>query len=130
MHHLAAEGLASEIAIEDIEDLGAVFEVVAVANALIADAIADDEKVGPVNGDPAIVAIPDRGAEDIAAAHRVADEVIVNGISAQDVFLAEMAKLRVADRSFRITVIHGVPAHAMGIGRFDDDIAAQIADDA
>ena len=53
------------------------------ADALVADAIANDEVVRAVDGDPAVVAVPDRCADDGAAAHRVANEVEVNRVSAE-----------------------------------------------
>src|SRR5262249_40440771 len=99
-----------------------------VAEALVADAVAHDEVVGAVDGEPAIVAVPDRGADDRAAAHRVADEGIVQGIAAEDVFLAEMAKLSVADRAGGVAVVPRVAARALRVGGFDDDVAAEVGD--
>ena len=81
-----------------------------------------------MDGQPAIAAVPDRSADDVAAAHRVADQVKVQGVAAQHAFLAEMAELGVADRAGGIAMIHRVAAHAGGIGRLDDDVAAQVGD--
>ena len=88
--------------IEDVVDLSAVFEEIAVADALVADVIADHEVVGAVNRDPAVVAIPDRRADDGAAAHRAADQVEVDAVAALHVLLAQVAKLGVADRAGRM----------------------------
>ena len=65
--------LHGEVAVEDVVDLGAVLEEEAVADALVADAVADDQVVRAVDRDPAVAAVPDRGADDRAAAHRVAE---------------------------------------------------------
>src|SRR5262249_48969063 len=46
---IGPSGGDGEIAVEDVEDLGAVLEEVAVAEALVTDAIADDEVVGAVD---------------------------------------------------------------------------------
>src|SRR5262249_14537040 len=51
--------LHGEVAVEDVEDLGAVLEEEAVALGLVADAVADDEVVGAVDGQPAVVAVVD-----------------------------------------------------------------------
>ena len=74
---LPRQRLHGEVAVEDVVDLGAVLEEEAVADALVADAVADDQVVGAVDGEPAVVAVPDRGADDGAAAHRVAAQVEV-----------------------------------------------------
>src|SRR5437870_13663927 len=66
---LAAAGADGEVAIEHVVDFGAVLEKEAVAEALVADAIADDEVVGAVDGKPAVVAVPDAGTDHVAAAH-------------------------------------------------------------
>jgi len=123
---LAAERLHREVAVEDVVDLGAVFEEEAVADALVADAIADHEVVGAVDRHPAVAAVPDRRADHGAAAHRVAGEVIVDRVFAENAFLAQVPKLGVADRATRVSVVHGVAACDGGVGGFDDDIAAQV----
>ena len=97
------------------------------ADRLVADVVADDEIVGAVNGDPTIVAVPDRAALDVAAAHGVAGEMKVDGVATEDVFLAEMTELGVAEAARGTVVIHRVAAH-LKIGRFDDDVAAEIRD--
>ncbi len=55
---LPCVGLHGEVAVEDVVDLGAVLQEEAVADALVADAVADDEVVGAVDGEPAIVRCP------------------------------------------------------------------------
>src|SRR5439155_14355894 len=90
---LAAAGTDGQVAIEHVVDFGAVLEKEAVAEALVADAIAHDEVVRAVDGKPAVVAVPDAGADHVAAAHAVADEVIVQGVTAENFLLAEMAEL-------------------------------------
>ena len=74
------------------------------------------------------MAVPDRGADDRAAAHRVAAQVEVDAVAAQIVFFAEVAKLGVTDRTGRVLVIHGVAAHPVRIGRFDHDVAREVGD--
>ena len=74
---LPCAGCDGQVAVEDVVDLGAVFQEEAVADALVADAVADDEVVRAVDREPAVVAVPDRGADDGAAAHRVAAQVEV-----------------------------------------------------
>src|SRR5262249_45893165 len=96
------------------------------SDALVTHAIPNDEIIGPVNGNPAIVAVPDRGTHHGSAAHGVPRQVVVQGISAQDAAFAQMAKLGLTDRSRGMTVIHRVPTHSPWLRRFDDDIAAQI----
>ena len=123
---LARVGLHGQIVIEHVVGFGAVFQKEAVPDALVADAIADDQIIRAVNRQPAIGAIPNRRPDDRAAAHRVADEMKMKRIAAQHIFLAEMPKLRVADRAGGIAMIHRMAALARRIGRFDDDIAAQI----
>src|SRR5262249_41641381 len=123
---LGIEGLHGQVAVEEVEDLGAVFEEEAVAQAAVADAIADDEVVGAVDGEPAIAAIPDRGAQDVAAAHGVADQVIVQAVTAEDAGFAKAAELGVADGAGGMAMIHGVAAALVRIGRLDDDVAAKI----
>ena len=73
-----------------------------------------------------LCAVPDRVADDGAAAHRVAAQVVVQGVAAEHVLLAEVAELGVADRAGRVAVVHRVAAHAFGVGRLDDDVAAQV----
>ena len=55
-------------------------------------------------------------------------EVEVQAVAAERVLLAQVAELGVADRAGRAAVIHRVPADARRIGRFDDDVAAQVGD--
>src|SRR5262249_36455101 len=93
----------------------------------VADVVARHQVVGAVDGQPAVAAVPDGGADDVAAAHRVAAEVVVQGIAAEDAFLAQVAELRVADRAGGIAVVHGVPALA-GVGGLDDHVPAQVRD--
>src|SRR5262249_50759258 len=57
---LTDKRLHGQVAVEDVEDLGAVFQEEAVADALVADTIADDEVVGAVDRKPAVAAVPDR----------------------------------------------------------------------
>ena len=59
---LSLSALHSQIAIENIEDLGAVFEEKSVTDAVVPYAIAHDEVIGAVDSNPAIVALPDRSA--------------------------------------------------------------------
>ncbi len=96
------------------------------ADALVADAIADDEVVGAVDRHPAVAAVPDRRADHGAAAHRVGGEVVVDRVFAEDALLAEVAKFGVADRAAGIAVVHGVPARDGGVGGFDYDVAAEV----
>ena len=65
---------------------------------------------------------------DGAAAHRVADQVIVQAVAAEHAFLAEVAELGVADRAGRVAVVHRVAATPSRVGRLDDDVAAQVGD--
>ena len=58
----------------------------------------------------------------------VAAQVVVQAVAAEHAFLAEMAKLGVADRAGRTAMIHRVAAHAVRVGRLDDDVAAQVGD--
>src|SRR5262249_13089613 len=51
---LAAAGADGEVAVQDVEDLCAVLHEEAVADAPVADAVADDEVVGAVDGEPAV----------------------------------------------------------------------------
>src|SRR5262249_49013661 len=61
---LAAAGAYREVTVEDVEHLGAVLHEETMPDALVADAVADHEVVGPMDGEPAVVAVPDRGADD------------------------------------------------------------------
>src|ERR1019366_2213024 len=98
------------------------------ADAVVTDVVADYEGIRTVDGQPAVGGIPDGTADDGAAAHRVADEMEMQGIPAQHAFLAEMAELRVAERAGRVPVKHRMAALPLGIGRLDDDVAAQVGD--
>ena len=79
-----------------------------------------------MNRQPAIAAVPDRRADHGAAAHRVADQVVVQAIAAQHALFAEVAEFGIADRPGGASVVHGVPARFCWIGRFHDDVAAQV----
>ncbi len=59
---------------------------------------------------------------------RVADEVVVQAVAAEHALLAEVAELGVADGAGRAAVVHRVAALARGVGRLDDDVAAQVGD--
>src|SRR5262249_8342637 len=76
----------------------------------------------------AVVAVPDGGADDGAAAHGVADQVVVQAVAPQHPVLAQVAELRVTDRAGRATVIHRVAARLVGSAGLDDHIAAQVGD--
>src|SRR5207253_8490361 len=65
---------------------------------------------------------------DRAAAHAVADKMIVQAVSAEHAFLAEMAKFGIANRAGRAAVIHGMAPDAVGVRRFHDDVAAEVGD--
>src|SRR5262249_18999330 len=84
--------------------------------------------VGAVDGQPAVGAVPDGGADDVAAAHGVAAQVIVQTVAPQDTLFAEVAELGVADRAGRAAVIHRVATISLGVGRLDDDIPAEVRD--
>ena len=118
--------LHGEVAVEDVVDLGAVLQEEPVPDRLIADAVADDQVVRAVDGDPAVAAVPDRGADDRAAAHRVAEAVEVEAVLAEHPLLAQVAELGVGDRPGRAPVVHGVAPDAARVGRLDDDVAAQV----
>ena len=131
--HLARERLAGErldgqVAVEDVVDLGAILEEEPVTDRLVADAVADDQVVGPVDRDPAVAAVPERRPDDGAAAHRVAGQVEVEAVLAEDPLLAQVAELGVADRAGRAAVVHRVAASLGGVGRLDDDVSAQVGD--
>src|SRR5262249_32262210 len=102
---LAVPRRDGEVAVEDIVDLGPVFEEEAGAEAPVADAVADHQVVGAVDCQPAIATVPDRCADDGAAAHGVAAQVIVKTVLAEDSLLAEMTELSVADRAGGAAVI-------------------------
>src|SRR5439155_18678860 len=102
-----------------------VLEKEAVADALVADVITSDEVIGAVNGQPAVVAVPDRVTDDRAAAHRVAAEVEVQRIAAEDALLAEVPEFGVRERAGRIAMIHRVAADAVGGRRLDDHVPAE-----
>ena len=118
-----ADCLHREIAVEEVPLLRGVLHKVAVSARAVAHAIAHDEVVGAVDGDPAVVGIPDARARHTAAAHRVAHQVKVDGVFPEHAFFAEVAKLRVADAARGIAVIHRVAAHAIGLRAFHHDIA-------
>ncbi len=52
----------------------------------------------------------------------------MDAVTPEHALLAEVPKLRVADRAARPAMIHRVPARLLGIGGFDDDVAAEIRD--
>src|SRR5262249_6588531 len=58
--------------------------------------------------------------------HRVAYQVIVQAVTAEHALLAEVTELRIADGPGRVAMIHRVPANAVRLGRFDDDVAAEV----
>src|SRR5262249_60607150 len=64
-----------------------------------------NEVVRAVDRQPAVARVPDRGADHRAAAHGVADKVIVQAVAAEHAFFAEPAEFGVADRPLRISVI-------------------------
>src|SRR5262249_48706114 len=94
--------------------------------ASIADAIAHDQVLRAVDGDPAVVGIDDGDAEHAAAAHRVADQVIVNGVATQDAFLAKMGEAGIADPAGAAPVVHGVAAYPGRIGTSDAHISRKV----
>jgi hypothetical protein len=122
----AAIRLHAEVAVEQVVDLGAVFQEVAVADALVADAVADHQVLRAVDRDPAVVRIDDRRADHAAAAHRVASKVEVDRVAAQHPFLAQVSEPGVADASLAERVIERVAADAVGIGAFDDHVPREI----
>ena len=84
---------------------------------------------GAVDRDPPVLRIDDRHAENLAAAHRVADRD--GSGSHNDRGLAALAEVReagVADATLAIGVIHRVTAHAGRIGAFDDHVPRQVRD--
>ena len=124
----ASEGLHGEIAVQQVPLLGPILEEEAVAARLVADAIAHEQMVGAVKGDPAVVGVPDARAEHAAAAHGVAHEVEVDRVFTEHAVLAQMPELRVAEAARGVAVIQRVPAHAGGFGGLDDDIAREVGD--
>src|SRR5262249_53767716 len=97
--------------------------------AAVADAVADHQVVGAVDGQPAVAAVPNRGAEDVTAAHRVAAQVEVQAVAAEYAGLAEVAELGVADGPGRAAVVHRVAAQRE-VGRLDEEVAAEVGDGA
>jgi hypothetical protein len=91
--------LHGEVAVEGVVHLGAVLEEKAVPLAPVADAVADHQVIGAVNGQPAVVAVMDACADHRAAAHRVAAKVVVQAVAAEHALLAQVAELGVADRA-------------------------------
>jgi len=89
---------------------------------IVQDAVAHDEVVGAVDREPAIVAVVDARADHGTAAHRVAAQVIVDRVTAQRAFLAEVAELGVADRTGGMPVVHRVTANAGGVGALHHDV--------
>src|SRR4051794_34133482 len=81
-----------------------------------------------MDGDPAIAGVGDGDAQDLAAAHGVAGEMEMNGITAEHPLLPEVVEARIANTAAAISVIHGVAAHPGGIGAFHDDVAREIRD--
>src|SRR5262245_17882958 len=79
-----------------------------------------------MDGEPAIVAVPDAVADDGGAAHGIAAEVEVKGIADKDAGLSEVPEFGVCERTCGAAVVHRVAANAGGIGGLDDDVAAQI----
>ena len=120
--------LDGEVAVQDVVDLGAVLQEEPVPDRLVADAVAHDQVVRAVDRDPAVAAVPDRGADDRAAAHRVAEAVEVQAVLAEHALLAQVAELGIRDRAGRSAMIHRVAADAARVGRLDDDAAAQVRD--
>jgi hypothetical protein len=109
------ERLHGEVAIEDVVLLGAILEEEAVPDALVADAIAHEQVIGCVDGEPAVGGVPDGGADHSRPAHAVADQVEVDGVLAEDAFFAEVAELGVRDAARGAGVVHGVAADASRI---------------
>jgi len=81
-----------------------------------------------VDSDPAVAAVPDRGADDRGAAHRVTDQVEVEAILALDPLLAQVSELGVADRAGRAAVVHRVTAGDLRLRRLHNDVAAEVRD--
>src|SRR5207302_1045020 len=105
---LALASLHREVAVEDVEDFGAVFEEKAMADAVVAHAVADHQIVSAVDGEPAVSAVPDRSADDGTAPHRIADQMKVEAVTTQDSALAEVAEFGVADGSGGAVMVHRV----------------------
>src|SRR5262249_7189583 len=97
----------------------------AVALALVADTVADDEVVGAVDGQPAVVAVPDGGADHRAAAHAVADKMEMETVAAEYAFLAQVAELGIADGAGRLAMVHRMAARTVRCG-LDHDVATQV----
>src|SRR5262249_28224873 len=79
-----------------------------------------------VDGQPAVGAVPDGSANDGAAAHRVATQVVVQRVTAQHAGFAEVAELTVADGAGGVAVVHRVAAFPFRIGRLDNDVPTQV----
>ena len=124
---LARERLHRQVVIQNVFDLGPVLQEEAMTRALVTDAITNDQGVGPVNRDPSIGTVPDRGSDHRCPAHRVADPVKMEAVLAQFALLAEMAEFRVGYRSGRVAMVHGVPAITIRVGRLDDHVALRLA---
>src|SRR5262249_47620936 len=90
------------------------------------DAVAHEQIVRAMNGNPAIVRIPDARAEHAAAAHRVAHEMEMDRVLAEHALLAEMAELRVGNPAVTVAMIHRVAANAVGLCGFDDHTAREV----
>ena len=54
--------------------------------------------------------------------------MVVEAVAAEGSGHSEAAELGVADRAGGVLVIHGVPTGLVRLGRFDDDVAAQVGD--
>jgi hypothetical protein len=50
----------------------------------------------------------------------------VNRIPAEQTLLAQVPELRVGNPAVTVAMIHGVPAHAIRLRGFDDDVAREI----
>src|SRR5262249_29762226 len=69
--------LHGQIAVEDIVCLSPILQVETVTLAPVADTVAHDEVVSAMDGQPAVVTIPDGCANDRRATHRLPDHVIL-----------------------------------------------------
>src|SRR5947209_4242924 len=85
---LSLQGLHGEVMVEDVLNLGSVFQEEAMADAAITHAVSNDQPVSSVDRDPPVRAVPDRSADDRRASHRVADSVKMEAVLAQLPFLA------------------------------------------
>src|SRR5436309_614735 len=50
----------------------------------------------------------------------------MNRILAEQAFFAKVSKLRVRNSAAAVAVIHGMAAHTVRFGRFDDDVARKV----